>query len=288
MEINIVGPGSMGLMLAYLLSGKNGVTLIVKEEDLPLYSKGFTVRENGAERHVTIPVSARPRDADLTIIAVKSYDLDYVMKRMNIHGRILLIQNGLTHLALDYPEEDKYYAVTTWGATRLAKGKVELTGKGYFRVGGTKSLDLGFLRKAGINAEWSENIEEEIYRKAGINSAINPLTAIFRVRNGIVTENSHLWSIAKAVIEEDQELFGKMGMHFDLEKNVIETCRSTAMNSSSMLQDVLSHRRTEIEAINGELVNMGMKSGVQMKVNRTLVSAIKFIESFEMPVQEVK
>ncbi|MCL5407770.1 MAG: 2-dehydropantoate 2-reductase, partial [Candidatus Thermoplasmatota archaeon] len=169
---------------------------------------------------------------------------------------------------------------TTWGSKKVAKGVAELTGRGYFRVG-SKSvrIDLSFLKAVGINAEWVENIEEEIYRKAAINAVINPITALFGVKNGLVSSEPELWSIASQAIGELEVLFSKMGYHLEIEKNVIETCKVTAENTSSMLQDIQQGRRSEIDSITGEIISLGKKQGVEMGVNKFLYESVKFLQS---------
>ncbi len=50
--------------------------------------------------------------------------------------------------------------------------------------------------------------------------------------------------------------------------------RRTAGNRSSMLQDVESYRRTEIDAINGAIVTEAEKRGVPVPVNRVLLALV--------------
>jgi len=277
MRINIIGPGAMGIILSYYLHKKNDVLLIVKEEDIDKYSEIKVIDEDREEK-VSIQVSSRMREADLTIIAVKSYDLENALDKYKPKGKVLFIQNGLKHINIERDGMEKFFAVTTWAGRRIEKGRVEITGRGYFRVGGNGNLDLSVFRDSGINAEWSDNIIQEIYRKAAINSVINPITAIFKVRNGSILENPYLWSIARIVASENKTLLEKMGYDINVENDVIETCMVTSKNVSSMLQDILNNRRTEIESISGELVRLGEKYGMNMPLNRMMLNAILFLE----------
>ena len=54
---------------------------------------------------------------------------------------------------------------------------------------------------------------------------------------------------------------------------------ATGENSSSMLQDVMKGRRTEIDAINGTIVQLGREHGVATPVNETVVALVKGIEA---------
>ncbi|MGC8727504.1 MAG: ketopantoate reductase family protein [Thermoplasmata archaeon] len=277
MRINIIGPGAMGIILSYYLHKKNDVLLIVKEEDIDKYSD-IKVIDEEREQKILVRVSSRMREADLTIVAVKSYDLENALDTYNPKGKVLFIQNGLKHINIERAGMEKFFAVTTWAGRRIEKGRVEITGRGYFRIGGKGNLDLTVFRDSGINAEWSDNIIQELFRKASINSVINPITAIFKVRNGSILENPYLWSIARIVAAENKALLEKMGYDINVENDVNETCRVTSKNVSSMLQDIMNNKRTEIESISGELVRLGEKYGMNMPLNRMMLNAILFLE----------
>jgi len=56
-------------------------------------------------------------------------------------------------------------------------------------------------------------------------------------------------------------------------------CESTSANISSMLQDVLRKKRTEIDFINGVIVRLGQELGIAVPTNKLLVDLVKTIES---------
>lgn len=278
MRINIIGPGAMGIILSYYLHKRNDVLLIVKEEDIDKYAE-ITVIDGENEEKILVKVSSRMMEADLTIVAVKSYDLENVLDKYQPKGKVLFIQNGLKHINIEREGMEKFFAVTTWAGRRIEKGKVEITGRGYFRVGGKGNLDLSVFTDSGINAEWSDNIIQEIYRKAAINSVINPITALFKVKNGSIIENPYLWSIARIMAAENKALLEKMGYNFNVENDIYETCRVTSKNVSSMLQDLNSGKRTEIDSISGELIRKGEKYCMDMLLNKVFLNSILFLEN---------
>jgi 2-dehydropantoate 2-reductase len=278
MRINIIGPGAMGIILSYYLHKRNDVLLIVKEEDIDKYAE-ITVIDGENEEKILVKVSSRMMEADLTIVAVKSYDLENVLDKYKPKGKVLFIQNGLKHINIEREGMEKFFAVTTWAGRRIEKGKVEITGRGYFRVGGKGNLDLSVFTDSGINAEWSDNIIQEIYRKAAINSVINPITALFKVKNGSIIENPYLWSIARIMAAENKALLEKMGYNFNVENDIYETCRVTSKNISSMLQDLNSGKRTEIDSISGELIRKGEKYCMDMLLNKVFLNSILFLEN---------
>ncbi len=280
MKINIIGAGSMGIALAYFLQKRNEVVLTVKKGEEMYYGNGLTLIEKGKEQKFRVEISEESTRSDITVLAVKSYDLDSVFDDNNLEGRVILIQNGLAHLSIEKEGVTKIYAVTTWASKKVSRGVAELTGRGYFRVGShSGSIDLSFLTESGINAEWVEGIDEELYRKATINAVINPITAMFGVKNGAVATNGELWNLASETIGELEDLFSRIGYRLEIEKNVLETCRVTAENTSSMLQDIQQGRKSEIDSITGEIIAIGKRNGLDMKVNRFLYDSIKFLQS---------
>jgi 2-dehydropantoate 2-reductase len=56
-------------------------------------------------------------------------------------------------------------------------------------------------------------------------------------------------------------------------------CESTAANASSMLQDILRKKRTEIDYINGVIVRLGQELSIPVPVNTLLVNLIKSVEA---------
>jgi 2-dehydropantoate 2-reductase len=61
-------------------------------------------------------------------------------------------------------------------------------------------------------------------------------------------------------------------------RRVMEVCEATAANIASMLQDVLKERETEVDAINGAIVQEGEALGIPTPVNRTLTSLVHAIQ----------
>lgn len=282
MKISIIGPGSMGIVLSYFLGRCNEVTLVSKREKVEVYKKGLTVIDKGEEKDFDVEVSSSIPPSEIVIVAVKSYDLRSVIRQYSLRGNVMFIQNGISHRNMEQEGIRKIYAVTTWGAKKISPTVVELTGQGYFRVGSDDGkIDLSFMNQSGINAEWIDDIDKEIYRKVAINATINPLTSLFNVKNGELIKNRNLWIIATKVISELQSLFTDMGYDLDIIRNVKETCDVTQYNISSMLQDIMMKRRTEIDSITGEILKLGKIHGIKMTANEVLYNSILYLEKNE-------
>jgi ketopantoate reductase len=65
-----------------------------------------------------------------------------------------------------------------------------------------------------------------------------------------------------------------------------EACRSASENISSMLIDLINGRRTEIDALNGEIVTRGLDKGVQVDTHQTMVELVKLREKWGTGFQQ--
>jgi 2-dehydropantoate 2-reductase len=236
-----------------------------------------------------------PRDqrVQLVIVLVKAFDTEAVAK--DLSGRIgsdtpvLTLQNGLGNaeeLASRLSPDQILAGATTMGALREAPGEVQLTGRGGCEIGAWSGAGERYLpqiqqvlQQAGIACRCTKNTSATLWKKLVVNAAINPLTAILRVRNGALLERAELEPVIRAVTEEVWQVGSRRGIHLpeppELYQEICRVCRVTAANRSSMLRDVEEHRRTEIDAINGAVVRLGNESGMPTPVNSTLAALVR-------------
>jgi len=114
-----------------------------------------------------------------------------------------------------------------------------------------------------------------------INSVINPLTAIHRIPNGQLLRSPFLLTRMERLFSEGRALARSLGIEVedDAWHKLIEVCAATAENHSSMLQDVLSGRRTEIDWINGSMLAMAAGAGIAMPCHREVYEQVKGLEN---------
>ena len=74
------------------------------------------------------------------------------------------------------------------------------------------------------------------------------------------------------------EALGQHEIAAELPATAAEVARRTATNRSSMLQDVLARRRTEIDYINGFLCRRAEAADIPCHFNRTLCKRIHALE----------
>jgi len=230
------------------------------------------------------------------LCASKSYDTKNAITRaspiIDENTSVLTLQNGIGNIEIIEEvtgHERVIGGVTNLGSTWLDTGRIRFAGKGETIIGkidGKTSVQMRMIRelfnKAGIETKISQDIKGLIWSKLIINTGINALTAITRLRNGDLLEFEGAVGILRQAVTEAVKVAKRKRiklLYDDPLAKVESVCESTAANVSSMLQDVLRKKRTEIDFINGVIVRFGQELGVAVPVNAILVSLVKVIEA---------
>ncbi len=294
MRVTVFGAGALGSVIGGLMVDSHEVTLICREDHAReinadgLWLNGMV--EKKTFPHASTDTSGLPAQ-DLVIVTVKAYDtrkaLHSIHPLLGKDTSVLIVQNGLTILNdVKQVHPEALIGTTNIGAQYIGPGHVKLTGKGEMVIGGPEDVhDLGIkalesFHSTGIPCRWSEDMTRDVWRKAVISSCINPLTAITRKPNAVLIDDRRINDLARICYEESCRVAVSLGR---LEANGIkfteveDVAKATAMNRSSMLQDVERGKRTEIENINGEIVRLGSQAGLDVRFNEILVSLVSAI-----------
>lgn len=185
---------------------------------------------------------------------------------------------------------------TSHGAGMVSPGVVEHAGLGSTVVGEYEACEnaeartiADLLTRAGIETSVTENIKKEIWSKVLVNAAINPLATILRQENGALVAHPGLQDIIKAIIREGVQVANSQGARLSEERvftRTLDVIVQTAENRCSMLQDIEKGRRTEIDQINGAIVDIGQKIGVETPANQMIATLIRAIQDGDGPVTE--
>ena len=170
----------------------------------------------------------------------------------------------------------------------LAPGRIRHGGRGDTHIGRLAGPADDFCReaaailtRAGIPAFAEDAVQSLIWGKLVINAGINALTALLRYGNGQLNDHEETRELVKLAVTEAVQVAAaaKIPLPYgDAVEKVLAVAAATATNRSSMLQDILHGRITEIDAINGALVREGLRLAVPTPVNRTLTLLIKALE----------
>lgn len=285
---------------------RNGVTVTdscgtgTRVERIPVPAFAFEEMVEGG--------SVPEESPDWIVLLVKQShltdELVRVLARYGENGtRLLCFQNGLGHaekLAQVIPADKLFVAVTTEGARRASPVEVAHTGRGTTTVGpafpecleaegrangpesgqkAQKKLE-NLLHEAGFEAHLSNNMDTIVWNKLLVNAVINPLTALLRVKNGELPKSEYRLELMRSIYEEARTVASKRGIELGSDgwMRILQVCRDTAANDSSMLQDVLAGRITEVEWINGAIVRLAREFQLDVPVNETVYRLIRGLD----------
>lgn len=302
MKMTIIGPGAMGCLLAvFLAKSKEELWLLDRDprRAKEMSDEGIKMEGISGTRKVKIPVTSRAEEigvCDVVIICVKSYDTQEAIKRAEIligpNTSVLTLQNGVGNVEIigEIVGRDKVIGgITALGATLLGTGHIRHAGWGETIIGRVEGKVLSSVReiaavfnKVGLKTKISKDINSLIWSKLIINVGINALTAITRLNNGRLIEYDGTKEILRSAVAEAVKVAKKKRIKIiydDPIQKVEAVCKATASNVSSMLQDVLKQKKTEVDFINGVICRQGRSLGIPMPVNAVLLDLVRTIES---------
>ncbi|MDW8800289.1 2-dehydropantoate 2-reductase [Clostridium sp. A1-XYC3] len=301
MKIAIIGAGAMGSLYGGYLSkvAKEVYLVDIWQEHIEAINKSGLKIEEADKDIVVHPKAVTTAETvghvDLAIIFVKSIMTGMALEKnsalLGPDTMVLSLQNGYGNIdqICKYVKIDNVIAGTTaHGATMLAPAHIKHGGTGETHIGlVVKKEDkrihniAKLLREAGFSTIISDNVMELIWSKLIINVGINALTAIFKVENGKLLKFEETKDLMTMAVKEAVKVAKASGIIFDEEamiKKVMEVTYNTSENKSSMLQDILNKRKTEIDTINGAIVKEGEKYLISTPVNLVLTNMIKSLE----------
>lgn len=301
MKIVVIGAGAMGCLYGGYLSKHHEVIMLDSYDPqvAAIQEHGITIVEPDRTEQVFSNVTACKSGeytevADLVIVFVKSTFSEAALEaNKGLFGEntlVMTLQNGAGNdrkIAKYVKPENVIIGTSKHNAINLGNGKSQHGGSGVTTIGSnyheTEKANqvAALLEEAGFETVVSDDIQRIIWSKLFVNLSINTFTAITRTPIGYMVEDKHAWDFAKRMIYEAIEVAEEDGTYFD-RREVLESVRKTCIDSakgySSMYQDVTKGVLTEIDAINGAIVEQAKLYGVPVPYNSLIVDLIHAIE----------
>jgi 2-dehydropantoate 2-reductase len=251
---------------------------------------------------VTIPIQFLKDDEPIhnLIVTTKAYQakgaVESILDRLDPESsKIFILCNDalsvsaeLTHVVKGIP---LVLATTTHGAYQeQQQDKSHLVYAGIGKTFIEEHDDTGegtmaeLWNAADLNCQMlsSEKMQDMLWDKLAVNCVINPLTALFKCTNGELL-------MEPAFPELQHEIFAELASVFQagnrptteesLRSFVSQVIQDTHANKSSMYQDVIRNQPTEIDHLNGYVVQLGRKLDLDCPVNDEIVHRIKELEA---------
>ena len=295
-KIFICGTGAMASLFAAQLA-QTGLEIVMFGTWAATIEKinlsGLQVVYPGDSKKITgvraVTDASGSSDTDLVLMMVKSWQTEKYARELFGYlppeTPLLTLQNGLGNkeiLGKYFGLEQVIQGVTTVGAAMLAPGEVRLGGFGLTTIEDhASSMEIGIvLGKSGLQVNIAQDTGSLIWGKMVISSAVNPLTALLGVANGELLNRPAALDLARELVLETSSVAAAQGINLpytDPLAEVENVLNKTAVNISSMLQDVRRGSRTEIDAITGQIVIHGEKSGINIPVNKAMLKLVRAI-----------
>lgn len=310
-RILVVGAGALGSVFGGLLrcAGHN-VTLLGRAPHLEaIAADGLRITGIWGEHRATdfeLATSAAELGGgyDSILLTVKSYDtaaaIALVAGRLAPGGVVVSLQNGLGNvelIAARIGAERVLGGRVIFGATVSGPGRVKVTVYaapvliGAWSAGDRPAADAAAIaaaqgwaecfRVARIPSEYCDDIGAALWAKVFYNAALNPLGALLGVHYGALAEHEESRALMDRVIDEAFAVARAEGVHLSWpsaaayrEVFYARLVPPTFDHRSSMLQDLERGRRTEVEAINGEVWQRGVRHGIPTPVNELLTRLV--------------
>ena len=305
MEILIIGAGAMGSLFGALLAPWANVCLMTTNSAhaTAIRQKGVQLTDmEGNTSCTSVQIITHPdhysKRADLVLICTKagatSKAAETAKAILADQGLALTLQNGLGNLeriAKQVGQKRSTAGTTAQAATLFAPGHIRHAGQGPTTLAPAKGCPeqlhilttiSNLFNQAGIATTLTEDIDALLWSKLIVNVGINALVALLRIPNGALIDTPESQALMTDAVEEALTVAQALGINIDLtiqQERVRQVCELTRSNRASMLQDILRGQATEIDVINGAIVNKGREVQIPTPINALLTRLIKALES---------
>ena len=302
-DIAILGAGAMGSLFGGLLAEAGHRVTLVDIDDAHLdaiRSEGLRLTTDTGTRVVNNLRVSRPEHVsvapELLLVFTKTMHteaaLASVQSFLGPDTAVLSLQNGLGNverIARYVARERVMVGMTTWPADKPGAAQVSSHGSGEIRLmnadGKThahlqRAIDA--LNSAALNCAADPDVWSAIWEKVAFNAALNSLCALTQCTVGELSNVPDGEALTLKIVAEVATVGRASGVVVD-EAHVVDNVRHALANHRahrpSMLQDVLAGRKTEIDAINGAVVEAARAADVAAPCTECLLQLVHLVDA---------
>lgn len=292
-KINLIGQGCISSLIATRCCCETLRFTQFARTPLPLTVEHLTY----GKIHLPPPkdLNRDIRLDDIVVLPLKAYAISSVLQELQAVIEpsccIVLLHNGLGTIEIAkqlYPNHHIVAAITSMAAYR-ANNTIKHTGHGNTYFGtvqrgniSTETMNHHYsvLENALYGAQMLPDIWPALWTKLAVNAVINPLTAIHDLQNGGLSAPSYVKLINQIL---NEILTVAKAKHIELDHSIVLNTVNTVIydtqdNFSSMQQDIEHGRRSEVDHINGYIVQEAESMGLQVPTNKRLWFDVQKLE----------
>ncbi len=307
-NVLIAGAGAVGLTVAHQIYTYNpqSVSILARGERFNRYcNDGLTVNNEKIDFTIVDAEVHPTQKPDFIIIACKNHHLETILEDMKHYvGEdtiILSLLNGITSeqtITQKYPTAKIPLGMILGTDAQNAHQhtKYHLPGTIFFGNEQNTCTDYvqtiaEFFDTVGITYTIPENMLRTLWYKFLVNVGINQASAILRLPYGPFQTQTALPEARELMYTLQREVIAIAkyegvgnGIGGDLNETDIENCQKTMdvltpASRTSMCQDVLAKRKTEVELFAKTVSDLGKKHGISTPANNFAYLQLRTIES---------
>lgn len=281
-NVIICGLGALGLTYANKLVNKCNLKILANSERIAKYISTPPIF-NDKELFLDYITPAEKFDADLIIITTKSTGLDsaieYIKNFVTEKTLIFSLVNGISSEELIAASLKKGTIIRSFFIGHSAirtQNKTTQDGVGKIVLEPNKPLE-NFFTSNNIDYEISKDIIYSQWVKLGVNIILNEPSAIYEMTVGEMKKQQDYSLLAQNLIKEVKEVALKLGIKGieNFEKDVFDSVNLVSdSGTTSMYQDIMAKRKTEIEIFSGEIIKLGKKLNINTPFNQKIYDMI--------------
>ena len=299
----VIGAGPVGgIVAAFLARGGYDVTLcdVVPSLLEPAINPG--IRLEGADNFQAAVTRTITRidelvvdPPDVVIVTVKATALPLlasVLEKLVGEGRYVVSwQNGIDTervLSQSLGIKSVMRAVVNFGSVLVAPGQIKVAF--HHRPHFLQELDpdskeaavgiCNVLTECGLDTRHTDQIRHMVWSKAVNNSCMNPVCAVTGKTMSEVINDPILLNLVDLLLKEGVAVAraNEFALGPDYYPFCVDYIKDAGHHKPSMLQDIEAGRRTEVDFINGKIIEYGSRAGVPTPYNTTLRALVKALE----------
>lgn len=299
----VVGAGPVGCILAaFLAKGGYDVTLcdIVSDLIKPASDPGIIIE--GAEnlkqvvsKTCKLVDDLAGQNIDVIFITVKANATPLIASAIeSFHKEGLYVvswQNGIDTeraLAKFLKEKSVFRAVVNYGCGLIKPGHVKMPfhhPPHYIQEldPSSKHIAKGIadaLTKSGLHTERTDDIVSMVWRKAILNSCMNPVCAVTGYTMYQAMNDPIVFLVVDSLLKECVKVAraNEISLGWDFYPYAINYMKKAGDHKPSMLMDIELKRRTEVDYMNGKFIEYGAQAGIETPYNTMIRSLVKALE----------
>lgn len=301
LNIAVMGAGAVGCYYGGMLArAGHSVVLVARPQHVAaINQRGLRLQTTSFDEQVNVQATADVsalQGSDVVLFCVKSPDTEATGALMRPHlaagTLVLCLQNGVDNadrLRTVLPDHDVAAAVVYVATEMAGPGHVRHHGRGELVIepsSASEATSSAFIA-AGVPTEISANVRGALWAKLILNCAYNAVSAITQLPYGKTVHGTGVQDVMRDVVAECMAVAHADGVQVpgDVPAAIQKIADTMPRQLSSTAQDLARGKLTEIDHLNGLIVQRGQALGIATPVNRVLWALVKLLES-KLPAED--